>query len=174
MDRTLASEAGNGSSTLPEDTVAFIDELLKQIMKVFIENEVGSNQKNVYNEKTLEYRKTYTVSRQYPYPYGFVLDTTSGDGDNLDCFVITDKPLKQGVIVEAEPVALMEQIEDNEEDHKILAILPGELAQITEEIKRKLKEFAEHVFDHLEGKKMRIGNFYGKEAAEKHVEKCRK
>lgn len=143
-------------------------------MKVFIENEAGSDQKNIYNEKTLEYRKTYTVSRKYPYPYGFVLDTTSGDGNNLDCFVLTDKPLKTGTVVEAEPCALMEQIEDDKEDHKILAALPGELVQITNEIKEKLKEFAEHVFDHIEGKKMQIGNFYGKEAAEKQIEKCRK
>ena len=143
-------------------------------MKVLIENEAGSDQKNIYNEKTLEYRKTYTVSRKYPYPYGFVLDTTSGDGDNLDCFIFTDKPLKTGTIVEAELRALMEQIEDDKEDHKILATLPDELVQITDEIKEKLKEFAEHVFDRIEGKKMQIGNFYGKEAAAKHIEKCRK
>ena len=68
----------------------------------------------------------------------------------------------------------MEQIEDDEEDHKILAILPGESMQVTDEIKKILKEFAEHVFDHLEGKKMHIGNFHGKEIAEKHIEKCRK
>ena len=60
-------------------------------MKVFIENESGTDQKNVYNEKTLEYKKTVTVSRKYPFPYGFILDTTSGDGDNLDCFIITEK-----------------------------------------------------------------------------------
>jgi len=103
-------------------------------MKVFIENEADSNQKNLYNEKTLEYKKTVTVSRKYPYPYGFVLNTTSGDGDNLDCFIITDKKLKSGQVVECEPIGLMEQIETawgqtggniEEEDHKMLAILPG-------------------------------------------------
>jgi inorganic pyrophosphatase len=142
-------------------------------MKVFIENEANSDQKNIYNEKTLEYRKTYTVARKYPYPYGFVLNTKSGDGDNLDCFIITQKPIKSGTIIDAEPTALMEQIEDGEEDHKILAILPGEAIEITDDIKKKLKDFGEHVFDHLEGKKMQIGNFYGKEAAEKHIEKCK-
>lgn len=60
-------------------------------MKVFIENEAGSNQKNIYDEKTLEYKKTVTISRKYPYPYGFIIDTTSGDGDNLDVFIITEK-----------------------------------------------------------------------------------
>ena len=80
-------------------------------MQVFIENEADSDQKNLYNEKTLEYKKTITVSCKYPYPHGFILDTTSGDGDNIDCFIITDKKLKRGQIVECELVGLMEQTE---------------------------------------------------------------
>ena len=65
-------------------------------MKVFIENEAGSDKKNLYNEKTLEYKKTVTVSKKYPYAYGFILNTTSEDGDNVDAFIITDKKLKAG------------------------------------------------------------------------------
>src|SRR3989338_6852639 len=104
-------------------------------MKVFIENDADSNQKNIYNEKSLEYKKTVKVSRKYPYPYGFILDTTSGDGDNVDAFIITDKPLKSGQIVECEHVGLMEQMEktwdeskgDREEvDHNVLAVLSGD------------------------------------------------
>ena len=50
-------------------------------MKVFIECEAGSSDRPIFDEKTLEYRRTSKVSREYPYPYGFVLNTTSGDGD---------------------------------------------------------------------------------------------
>jgi len=57
-------------------------------MKVFIENEAGTNLKNIFNEDTLDFRKTVQVSAEYPFPYGFILDTKSGDGDNLDCFMI--------------------------------------------------------------------------------------
>jgi len=104
-------------------------------MKVFIENEAGSNQKNLYNEKTLEYRQTVTVSRRYPYPYGFIMETTSGDGDNVDVFVLTDQPLKSGQMIECEPVGLMEQMEKSwdesqgereEVDHNVLAVLSGD------------------------------------------------
>jgi hypothetical protein len=35
-------------------------------MKVFVENEAGTDQKNIYNEKTLKYIKTVTVSRNTP------------------------------------------------------------------------------------------------------------
>lgn len=144
-------------------------------MKVFIENESGSDKKNIFNEKTLEYKKTYKVSRIYPYPYGFILDTTSGDGDNLDCFIITNQQLKTGTFIDVEPIGLMEQFEDSKEDHKILAAIPGETPEITEEIKLKLKEFVEHVFDHLveKRKKTIVGSFEGKERALELIEDLR-
>ncbi len=151
-------------------------------MKVFIENEAGSDQKNFYNEKTLEYKKTVTVSRKYPYPYGFFLDTTSGDGDNVDVFIITDQPLKSGQIVVCEPVGLMEQMEkawdeskgDVEEiDHNILAVLPGDNQDVvSNEVKARLTDFVLHVFDHIRPNKNRVGNFFDKQAALKYIESC--
>lgn len=150
-------------------------------MKVFIENEAGSDKKNIYDEKTLEYKKTITVSRKYPYPYGFILDTTSGDGDNLDCFIITDRELKNGQIVECEPMGLMEQIETAwdqskgntaEEDHNVLAILPDEKSEIDNGVKEKLCKFVSHVFDHLPNKKVRAGNFLDRDKALRYIEKC--
>lgn len=149
-------------------------------MKVFIENIAGSNQKNLYNEKTLEYRKTVTVSRNYPYPYGFILETTSGDGDNLDCFVITDSKLEAGKVYECEAIGLMEQIESSwsaergnvmEEDHNVLACLTEEQVEVTDEVKSKLTDFVSHVFDHLEGKVVEVGSFLNKEAAEREIRK---
>lgn len=149
-------------------------------IKVFIENKAGSNQKNIYDEKTLQYKKTVTVSREYPYPYGFILNTTSGDGDNVDCFIITDKKLKIGEVVECEPIAIMEQIEsysakpgDDEEDHNILALLEDESFEVDDSLKKKLSEFVSHAFDHLPNKRVKVGNFLDKERAVKYIEDCR-
>jgi inorganic pyrophosphatase len=64
-----------------------------------------------------------TVSRKYPYPYGFVLSTTSGNGDNLDCFVITKESLRTGEIAEVEPIGLMEQFEDGKEDYNVVTVI---------------------------------------------------
>lgn len=141
-------------------------------MKVFIENEAGLDQKNIYNEKTLEYKKTYTVSRPYPYPYGFILETTSGDGDNLDCFVITHQKLKQGQVVECEIVGMMEQKEDGQEDHNVLARLPSEEVILDTVIQERLTDFVSHVFDHLPGKNVKVGDFLGKGEAEKYINQC--
>jgi inorganic pyrophosphatase len=152
-------------------------------MKVFVENEAGLDQKNLYNEKTLEYKKTYTVSKKYPYPYGFILDTTSGDGDNVDAFIITNRKLKSGQIVECEPIGLMEQIElsrdteniEKEEiDHNVLMVVKGENVDVMDdEIKNTLTDFVLHVFDHIQLNKNKVGNFLSKEAAIQYINSCK-
>ncbi len=138
-------------------------------MKVFIENEAGSLVKHEHNEKTFELLRTSQVSRPFPRPYGFVLNTTAEDGDNVDCFVLTKEHLYTGDIVDCEPVGLMEQIEDGEVDHKVLAVLPGEQPALDLEIKQTLVDFGSHVFDHIAGKTMKIGEFLDKDAALQYV-----
>lgn len=137
------------------------------IPKVFIDNPAHQSTKNLYNEKTLEYIRSTTVSMPYPFPYGFFLGTTSGDGDNLDCFVITRKPLRQAQQVAVVPIAVMEVLENGETDHKILARLDGEdeTIELNQETKRILIEFIKGVFSHLPAKHMEIGRFLGRDAA---------
>lgn len=149
-------------------------------MKVFIENEAASNRKNIYNEKTLKYIETIEVAREYPYPYGFILDTTGEDGDNVDVFILTEQKLKSGQIVVCKPIGLMEQFEkswnqsklENEEtDHNILAILQEEEeTSITETTKAKLTEFVTHIFDNIRKNKTRVGRFLSKTAAIQYIE----
>lgn len=142
-------------------------------IKVFIENEAGSSEKNIFNEKTLEYKKTHTVSAPYPFPYGFVIGTTSGDGDNLDCFVLTSKPLKSRDIVDVEPIGMFEQVEDGKEDHKVLASLNGEDWTIDKETENTLRKFIEKVFSHLPNKTIAVSRFLGKEDALTLIERSR-
>lgn len=134
-------------------------------MKVFIQNEAGSFDKNFYDEKTLTFRGTARVSRAYPLPYGFILNTTGDDGLNVDCFVLTKTSLHTGQIVECDPVGLMEQIEDGKEDHNVLAVLQGEEGWLDSRTKQELVEFVSHVFDHVAGKTILAGNFHGRESA---------
>lgn len=139
-------------------------------MQVFIENEAGSYVKHFHNEKTLQLKGSAHVCRPYPFPYGFVLSTTAEDGDNVDCFVLTQQRLRTGQIVECEAMALMEQIEDGDEDHKVLAALPGEVFELDDKVRKMLIEFVTHVFDHIPGKKITVGAFHGREEALRYVE----
>src|ERR1700689_5505346 len=69
-------------------------------MKVFIQNEAGSFVKHSHEKKLLTLKGEARVSRAYPFPYGFILNTTAEDGDNVDCFVLTREALRTGQVVE--------------------------------------------------------------------------
>jgi inorganic pyrophosphatase len=139
------------------------------IIRVFVQNEAGSTQKNYHDEKTLEFRYSRIVSHAYPFPYGFVIGTDAGDGCNVDCFVITDRAVRSGEIVECEPAGLMEQFEDGIEDHNVLARPLGESCQIDSTVEAALSEHVLECFSHVEGKQMRVGRFLGAGKAAAHV-----
>jgi inorganic pyrophosphatase len=142
------------------------------LIDVFIQNEAMSTHKRVYNEKTLEYLGSQLVSRPYPYPYGFILNTSSDDNDNLDCFVITRKPLQQGSIVSCQPLALLEQFEDGEIDHNVLASVDGDGERVTDEVVETLRDFILNVFDHVPGKQISVGRTLNRAAAMAHIARC--
>ena len=150
-------------------------------VQVFIENEKGSNQKNIHNEKTLKHLKTITVAQPYPYPYGFILNTTNQDGDNVDVFLLTNQSLKRGDIVSGKIIGLMEQFELSweppfdqiEEDHNVLAVLEEDTpVELTSIIKQQLSDFVTHVFDNIRPNKTKVGRFLGRDIALDYVERC--
>ena len=111
------------------------------MIRVLIEAEAGSQKKNRYDERTLEYKGTGQVSQPYPYPYGFILGTRGADGDSVDCYLIANDKTTAGAIVECEPVGLLEQIEDGEVVHKVLAALPGHAIDLGQGIREELQDF---------------------------------
>ena len=143
------------------------------IIKVCIQVEAGSREKHRYNEKTLEYKGTSRVSRPYPYPYGFILGTNGADGDNLDCYLITHERMPAGTIVECEPIGLLEQDEDGEVDHKVLAALPGQDVEVGQGLLQELRDFIYAVFAQFPDVSVRVGRMLPREAALQHMQACR-
>lgn len=141
-------------------------------MRVFIEQPGEKNQKNVFDKVTGKFLKTVHIDLTYPYPYGYILDTLADDGDELDCYVITDKKLETASVVECEPIGIWEWFEDGEEDHKILVALKGEMPMIDEIVKAKITDFANHFFDNQPEKKYRLGEFLAKGAALSLIKRC--
>lgn len=84
-------------------------------------------------------RRSIPVLGPTPFPYVFILGTTSDDGDNLDCFVLTDRELRKGDVVACSVAGLMEQFEDDKRDINILATLQGESVALTKSMKSELK-----------------------------------
>jgi inorganic pyrophosphatase len=83
----------------------------------------------------------------------------------LDCFVLTRDVIRSGELLDVEPIGMFEQIEDDQEDHNILAIRIGELFELTHDVQNELTDFVLNVFADVPGKSIRVGRFLGKEAA---------
>jgi inorganic pyrophosphatase len=143
-------------------------------MRVFIENASGARRKNVYDARTLQLVRSVNVSAEYPYPYGFVLETMGGDGDAVDCFVLTEAPLLPGATVQCEPIGLLEQIEDGKIDHKVLGVPRGCVAILDARVAERLKTFIMGVFAHIEGKRIELGRLLDRRAAENYLMSCRR
>jgi inorganic pyrophosphatase len=143
------------------------------IIKVCVQVAAGSREKHRYNEKTLEYKGTSRVSRPYPYPYGFILETSGADGDNVDCYLITHERLPAGTIVECEPIGLLEQDEDGEVDHKVLATKPGQEVEVDQGLLQELRVFIYAVFRQYPDVTVRVGDILPREAALHYIQECR-
>jgi inorganic pyrophosphatase len=143
------------------------------MIKVCIQVAAGSRERRTYNEKTLQYKETRLSSLPYPYAYGFILDTDADDGDNLDCYLITRQKFPSGTIVTCQPIGLLEQYEGDEVDYKILATLPGEAVQVSQELYTELEAFICAIFSDAPEGYLRLGPILPLQAALDHIQACR-
>jgi inorganic pyrophosphatase len=110
--------------------------------------------------------------RPYPYPYGFILGTNGADGDNLDCYLITREGPQAGTIVECEPIGLLEQDEDGEIDHKVLASMPGQDVEAGQALQQELQDFIYSVFRQFPDVHVHVGVLLPREAALDYIQEC--
>jgi inorganic pyrophosphatase len=103
----------------------------------------------------------------YPGDYGFAPQTLALDGDPLDVLVLVIEPTFPGCLVVARPIGLLEMIDGDKQDDKVLAVPVGEPAfeeiynytQIFPHLLRKVSHFFE-TYKALEGKHTRIGAWH--------------
>ena len=141
-------------------------------MKVFIEQTCELNKKNVFDKVTGLYSKTVDFHLTYPYAYGYILDTLASDGDELDCYIITEQQFEHTTVIECEPIGMVEYFEDSEADHKMFVVPVGEAGEVKEEVRSRLLEFDARYFEGQPNKKTRVGDFLGKEAALREIKKA--
>jgi inorganic pyrophosphatase len=70
-------------------------------LNVIIETPRGSHNKYAYDEQLglIRFKKLLPAGMFFPFDFGFVPSTRSGDGDPLDVLVIADQPLFPGCLV---------------------------------------------------------------------------
>ena len=74
--------------------------------------------------------------------------------------------------MDVQPIGMVEVVEDEEEDHKILVALQGEQPLIDEKVEKVIRNFGEHYFDHHPEKKLVTGRFLSRNEAVALVNKC--
>jgi inorganic pyrophosphatase len=116
----------------------------------------------------------------FPFNYGFIPDTLSGDGDPLDAIVFMEESLIPGCYIKCRIIGCLETIDDNGEDTKIILVPAKNVSPMEKNIEsiedlpdffiEKIKYFYQHYKD-LENKKVTIGKLLDKKEAIKVYEK---
>ena len=140
------------------------------MIQVLIQVAAGSRDRKIYNERTLELLETRHGTYSYPYPYGFIVGTSSADGGAVDCYIITKDKLNAGDFYECEPIGMLEQYEGDEIDHKVLAALSGQRIEITPELQKELQDFIYKIFAEYPDVHILVGPIQNKETALSHIQ----
>ncbi len=105
----------------------------QQNLQAVIEIPAGTNQKIEYQKDKNKFvadsiNNQARVIDFLPYPgnYGFIPGTYSnpknnGDGDALDVLVLSES-LASGTVIEIQPIAMMQLLDEGEKDFKIIAV----------------------------------------------------
>jgi inorganic pyrophosphatase len=153
----------------------------KEAMNVVIEINKGSKNKYEIDKKTglITLDRVMHSSQDYPFDYGFVPQTHWDDGDALDVVVLTTYPLFPGLLLEARPVAIMHMIDGGDADEKVIAVPVGDprfadvkdLSDINPHTLKEIKHFF-MTYKQIQNKEVTVGEFEGREVAEKAFERA--
>ena len=91
---------------------------------VIIEIPMGSSNKYELDKKTglLKLDRVLYSAVHYPANYGFIPQTLAEDGDPLDVLVLASSPVVPLTLVVARAIGLMTMTDQQEVDHKVIAV----------------------------------------------------
>ncbi|MBD3262128.1 MAG: inorganic diphosphatase [Candidatus Altiarchaeales archaeon] len=149
------------------------------IVRVFIEIPKGSRNKYEFDRDkgVIKFDRMLFSPVHYPADYGFIPETISLDGDELDALVLIGEPTFPGCVIEAKPVGLFKMSDEKGVDNKILCVPTKDplwnhiegLAEVPPHLLREIEHFFE-IYKDLEHKQTQVE---GWEQAEKAVEVIR-
>jgi inorganic pyrophosphatase len=144
------------------------------IVNCVIELPRGSRNKSELDKKSglLRLDRVLYSAVYYPANYGFVPRTYWDDGDPLDILVLGQETIDPLTIVTARPIGVMQMIDQNEEDDKVISVMERDpmmkdifdLSQLPEHQLNELQRFFED-YKALEHKQVRIERFMGRREA---------
>lgn len=107
------------------------------LINVVIEIPFGSQSKIEYDGD----REIFTVDRflyttfVYPFNYGFVPGTWSGDGDPLDTVVISSQPIPTGTLIKSRVIGVLATHDEEGIDNKLITVPSNKTDPTLENVK---------------------------------------
>ena len=97
-------------------------------VEAFVEIPRGSRNKYEFDERTGVFHldRVLYSSVHYPTDYGFIRKTIALDGDHLDILVLLEEPTFPGCVVPARPIGVLNMLDEQGEDQKILSVPIGD------------------------------------------------
>jgi inorganic pyrophosphatase len=116
----------------------------------------------------------------YPGDYGFIPGTLAEDNDPLDVLVLVQQPSYPGVLIEVRPLGVLNMIDGDQGDQKILAVPTRNprydqihtMDQIFPHVRREIEHFFS-IYKELEGKVTTMDGWGGPKEARKTILDCR-
>lgn len=142
-------------------------------VEVYIQNLAGSFTKNRHNEVTLEHVGSIELFEPYPFAYGFIPKTIAADGDCLDCYLLSPSDVDVDSLIRCIPIGILDQFENKEPDHKILAVLKGENEKVDPVAIDRLRQFINRASQQFTGTKFVAGAVLNQSAAIKLISEAR-
>ena len=124
-------------------------------------------------------RQLFTATR-YPGDYGFIPETCADDGDPVDVLVVLDEATFPGCHIRCRAVGVLDMSDEHGGDEKILAVPDAdpriawrELEDVPEYVLAEIRHFFNIYKDLEPGKETEVGDWRGRDAAEREISSAR-
>jgi inorganic pyrophosphatase len=152
------------------------------IVRMIVEIPRNSGNKYEYDGKLGVFRldRALYSPMHYPGDYGFIPGTVAEDEDPLDVLTLVDEPSHPGILIYVRPVGVLEMVDQEEPDQKILAV-PNrnprfdqiqDIEQVFPHTLREIEHFF-NIYKELEAKVTKIRGWRGAQEARELIRRTR-
>ena len=156
---------------------------MNNVTDALIEIPLGSKNKYELDKATgrIKLDRVIYAAMIYPAEYGIIEETLAPDGDALDILVICNDPTFPGCTVPARVLGYLDMVDGGKLDYKLISVVDcdprydsvQELEDLSPFVLKEIANFFAN-YKVLQGIKVEVGAFHGKEEAIAVIEACRK